>query len=239
MSKRPHSQARQFLVFCFGGRPLCFGLAHGQRIAAQHQRNSTLERVAVVQRAAAQHQRISAFLRVNMRPHVSRARDRFCIGHRFLHVHFVWCVQATMSAETAEQVVRARLGAARVLLERAWGSPTHASVSRIQMAAVVECLRGQKLTAEDAASLLDRVLEIRWTPEDAHSLLAALQPSGPAVVARRSAQDYEAIVQYCTEDFSESHLALLSACSCLAAARPAFARARKSSSPPARRCQRM
>jgi len=195
-----------------------------------------------VQRAAAQHQRISAFLRVyegNMRPHVSRARDRFCIGHRFLHVQFVWCVQATMSAATAEQVVRARLGAARVLLERAWGSPTHASVSRIQMAAVVECLRGQKLTAENAASLLDRVLEIRWTPEDAHSLLAALQPSGPAVVARRSAQDYEAIVQYCTEDFSESHLALLSACSCLAAARPAFARARKSSSPPARHCQRM
>lgn len=105
----------------------------------------------------------------------------------------------TMATGT-EQVIRARLGAARLLLQRAQGAPNHASLSYIQASAVVEGLRGMKVSAELAASLAERVLEVKFADDDSRRVLAALQPAEAPSGQRRASQDYEAIVNYATQD---------------------------------------
>lgn len=106
---------------------------------------------------------------------------------------------ATATETPAEQIVRARIGAARLLLERVHGAPNHAALSAIQAAAVVEGLRSLKVAAEAAASLTERVLEVKWADGDILRVLEALKPA-PAPTGRRASQDYEAVVNYATED---------------------------------------
>ena len=102
-------------------------------------------------------------------------------------------------ATPTEQIVRARLGAARVLLARVHGAPNHKAVSAIQASAVIEGLRGLKPSAEIAASLTDRILEVNWAEEDTQRVLQALKPMETRI-GRRASQDYEAVVNYATQD---------------------------------------
>lgn len=103
---------------------------------------------------------------------------------------------------SAEQVLFARVGAARVMLERAVGTPMHGSLSRIQAAAIMETLRAHTLGAQWSASFAARVLEVAWAGEDGQAVLSALTPSGLQSVGRRCVQDWNAVVNYCSKEFA-------------------------------------
>ena len=72
--------------------------------------------------------------------------------------------------------------------------------SAIQASAVIEGLRGLKPSAEIAASLTDRILQVNWAEEDSQRVLEALSTPAQTRIGRRASQDYKAVVNYATQD---------------------------------------
>jgi hypothetical protein len=108
-----------------------------------------------------------------------------------------------------ERQIRARLGAARMVLAEVAGQPHHESISKVQAAAFVASITLQQLPVNTVADLATEVLDIKWHPADLQRVLAALSPDYvPAPGKRRRAmQSWEALLDYCTESDWETLLA--------------------------------
>lgn len=105
-----------------------------------------------------------------------------------------------------ERQIRARLGAARIVLEQVAGTATHAAVSQVQAAAVCEVLMSQPTSAELRAGLCSTVVEMKWHGDDAARVLGALSEKGPlpATKRRRTAQHYApAVLSYGRQEDQE------------------------------------
>jgi hypothetical protein len=106
--------------------------------------------------------------------------------------------------------VRARLGAARLVLDEHFGTTSHELVSRTQAAALQSVLSGATLTAEQKADLAVGVLQCKWHGLDATAVMQML--AAPVVghrlgSRRRASQCFEAMFQYGTEEFWQDLLA--------------------------------
>jgi len=100
--------------------------------------------------------------------------------------------------ETLKSLQR-RLGAARVLLGPAAGASHHATLSKSQVAAVVDVeRRGSGLSAEDRAGLVEVATSVPWAPGDLEVVIEVL--AGKASSFRRKQQDFEAFPSYIDED---------------------------------------
>ena len=102
-----------------------------------------------------------------------------------------------------DRQVRARVGAARLLLQDLVGSPSHAVISHMQCAATCAVLEQAQLSAENRADMATTVLEVQWHGQDLQKVLAALSSDAgqlPRSKRRRSQQSFEALVHYCTEE---------------------------------------
>ena len=58
--------------------------------------------------------------------------------------------------------LKARIGAARVLLQEHGSGSSHKAVSAIQMAAILDMVSTQKLTNIDKSAVCEMVLEVNW-----------------------------------------------------------------------------
>lgn len=95
--------------------------------------------------------------------------------------------------------VSARLGAARLVLHEHVGKPTHAGVSKLQLAAMAEVLSEGELSATERADLSNAALACEWHGQDAMAVLTAMVPPESQFVKRRRVQQsYENIVAYGT-----------------------------------------
>jgi hypothetical protein len=97
--------------------------------------------------------------------------------------------------------VSSRLGAARLVLHDHVGKPTHAGVSKLQLAAMVEVLSDGILSATERADLSNTALVCEWHGQDAMAVLSAMVPTDSQLVKRRRVQQsYESILAYGTEE---------------------------------------
>jgi hypothetical protein len=97
--------------------------------------------------------------------------------------------------------VSGRLGAARLVLHDHVGKPTHAGVSKLQLAAMVEVLADGILSATERADLSNAALACEWHGQDAMAVLSAMVPTDSQLVKRRRVQQsYESILAYGTEE---------------------------------------
>jgi len=97
----------------------------------------------------------------------------------------------------------ARLGAARLVLKDAVGSPTHTAVSALQRDALVDLLGKSDLSSEGRASLGEQVVQLQWAQQDVSAILNAITALGGRSVGvkrRRSAQAYQSILNYLTSE---------------------------------------
>jgi hypothetical protein len=106
--------------------------------------------------------------------------------------------------------VRARLGAARLVLDEHFGTASHELVSRTQSAAFLSVLSSATLTAEQKADLTVGVLQCKWHGLDSTAVMQML--AAPVVghrlgLRRRASQSFEAMFQYGTEGFWQDLLA--------------------------------
>ena len=97
--------------------------------------------------------------------------------------------------------LRARLGAARIVLEDHVGRPTHGPVSRTQRAAFLSVLsRVTGLGPLERESLVSMALEANWDSKDTELVVEAIAPSTSCVPKQRSKQQEAAfLVQFFTE----------------------------------------
>jgi hypothetical protein len=103
------------------------------------------------------------------------------------------------------RAVKARVGAARLLLQQhVAGSPLHATVSRLQAAAILEVLGQSTLSSQVRADLGGTVLGMNLHDPDKHAILRALG-DGEAVSSsakrRRIQQNWMAVHNYGTAEF--------------------------------------
>ncbi len=106
--------------------------------------------------------------------------------------------------------VRARLGAARWVVDEHFGTASHELVSRTQAAAFLSVLSSATLTADHKADLTIGVLQCKWHGLDATAVMQML--AAPVVghrlgLRRRASQSFEAMFQYGTEGFWQDLLA--------------------------------
>ena len=94
--------------------------------------------------------------------------------------------------------VRARLGAARIVLDRAAGTPGHAAVSRTQCSAVIATVAKCTVSVEELAELQVLASQTQWADGDLVHVLQALSSTTSQQAARRSMQDFSAIADYFT-----------------------------------------
>ena len=96
-----------------------------------------------------------------------------------------------------DRSVKARIGAARILLEEHAGTASHQDVSFIQARALVEVL-GEKMKGSESAEILELVTRCRWWGGHQAEIVSALaaKTSRPVPVARRQLQDYTKIYLY-------------------------------------------
>jgi hypothetical protein len=96
--------------------------------------------------------------------------------------------------------IRARIGAARLILEQHAGQPPFAAMSAVQSTALASVLQSAKgtITAEDAADLMTKVTDIKWAcDEDAAAVFQELVPKKQEEMEpsskrrRRDLQDFE------------------------------------------------
>ena len=104
------------------------------------------------------------------------------------------------------RALKARLGAARIILEQfPKRSPFHKALSKAQSAALREMLGAAVLTAVDRADLANTVVAMNWCePDDGNSVLAALTPGTsmlPPSKRRRVQQDFLGFCNFGTEEF--------------------------------------
>ena len=98
-----------------------------------------------------------------------------------------------------ERPLRARLGAAALLLREHVGRGSHQSISRIQRDAVQDLLANANSDAATRAEISELILQVPWHHEDGNYLLSLLVPAeSPAPKRRRAQQSYEAVIEYGT-----------------------------------------
>ncbi len=102
--------------------------------------------------------------------------------------------------------IRARLGAARMVLHETACTASHEVVSRVQAAALSATVETSVLTSEQRADLSVEVLRLEWHGNDATSVLQAIAPVESASVTlqlkrRRVNQAYESLVRYGSEEW--------------------------------------
>ncbi len=97
--------------------------------------------------------------------------------------------------------IKARLGAARLLLEDHVGTDSHAVVSRTQAAAVCDLIQRSPLTNEFRAEVVDIALKIQWHGHDSSMVLNSLSPPDalPPNKRRRQQQDYSTLLAFGTQ----------------------------------------
>ena len=103
-----------------------------------------------------------------------------------------------------EQQLRARIGAARVLLQRHQGSPNLTNLSRLQADAVREVIRqgSAQLSATFRAELAELLMTVPWAPSDGEAVISSLTPKGDPEIrtGRRCQQRFApAFLSYFTE----------------------------------------
>ena len=98
------------------------------------------------------------------------------------------------------RAVRARVGAARVILAQHEGLDTHGAISRVQAAALADLFRTNALSPEACAMVADDLCRMNWHKDDARGLLDMLAPPKPpaALKRRRSQQNYLSILHFFT-----------------------------------------
>ncbi len=89
-----------------------------------------------------------------------------------------------------ERQIKARLGAAGLVLAQQTDREAHEAISRLQSNAVVELINNAQLTAEARADIAQLVVAVKWAGRDGQHVLGVLTPSEPlpAKVRRRSQQ---------------------------------------------------
>ena len=99
-----------------------------------------------------------------------------------------------------ERPLRARLGAAKLLLQEHVGKASHQPMSRLQRDAVQDLLKAWSSDAGTRAEISELLLQVPWFGEDGNFLLGLLVPAeAPAPKRRRAQQSYEAILEYGTQ----------------------------------------
>ena len=99
------------------------------------------------------------------------------------------------------QVIRGRIGAARVVSEAAAGTPQHGALSKSQAGAVLDTGRRNQgdLSSEDRASLVQLAASVDWHVDDTIKVLDALSGSQSDAKNRRGGQDFTTIPHYLDE----------------------------------------
>lgn len=99
------------------------------------------------------------------------------------HLRLKFCMLAAREGGSEQhrggmhRALRARLGAARLVLEEHTGHEAHAIVSRVQAAAVCEAVKHcSELSPEARAELVDLVLRMQWHAKDSMPILELLAP---------------------------------------------------------------
>ena len=94
--------------------------------------------------------------------------------------------------------LKARIGAARILLQEHGTGSSHKAVSAIQMAAILDMVNIQKLTNIEKSAVCDMVLEVNWYEGHLEKLLGELADDAGESrrVKRRQLQDFMAIAMY-------------------------------------------
>jgi hypothetical protein len=102
------------------------------------------------------------------------------------------------------RAIKARVGAARLLLEQhVAGSALHATVSRLQTAAIIELIGQSSLSSQVRADLSCTVLAMKLAQPDMQAILEALGDGVASNVAkrRRVQQNWMAVHNYGTAEF--------------------------------------
>ena len=102
-----------------------------------------------------------------------------------------------------DRALRARIGAARILLEGHNGGSSHKAVSAIQMAAILDMVATQKLNSSEKAEVCELMLEATRYDGDLPKVLGELAEDvgWRRRVKRRTQQDFEAIMMYGNRPF--------------------------------------
>ena len=98
----------------------------------------------------------------------------------------------------AAKEVRARLGAARIVLERSVGTDNHTTISQTQCLAVISTIKRVTLSVEEQADLQAVVAQVQWAGGDMVAVLAELAGKPSATKVRRSMQEFGSIAHYFT-----------------------------------------
>jgi len=94
--------------------------------------------------------------------------------------------------------IRARLGAARIVLDRAAGTPGHVAASRTQCSAMIATVSRCTVSVEELAELQVLASQIQWADGDLVQVLQSLSSPASQHPARRSMQDFSALHDYFT-----------------------------------------
>ena len=103
---------------------------------------------------------------------------------------------------TVPKSIRARVGAARVILEQNEGKASHPAISRVQASALADLLTHQELSPAARAAIAEAVCMMKWHDGDSFALLEILAPPAPrpkGKKSRRDQQDYMSILGYFTD----------------------------------------
>ena len=90
--------------------------------------------------------------------------------------------------------VRARIGAARLLLETIADKAAHEAASQTQRIALIEVIKRSSLTVGELAELSELALGVAWAGDDSRHVAAALVPSSKGM--RRNMQDYQNLHEF-------------------------------------------
>ena len=101
------------------------------------------------------------------------------------------------------QALRARVGAARLVLDAEKGKPSHLAMSKLQASALVDMCSGTTASNSEKADVAVELVKLPWaSPNDLQDGLAILMPTGPpAQKRRRQLQHFAAIHAYGSETF--------------------------------------
>ena len=102
--------------------------------------------------------------------------------------------------------VKARLGAARLMLAAQNGKPHHTSVSRVQADALIATISEHRFDATIRADLVTLAIEIKWTSADLQRVLGALEGAVRETKRRRAGQEYSNFPAYLTDEVWEQLL---------------------------------
>ena len=98
-----------------------------------------------------------------------------------------------------DRLLRARLGAARLLLEEQNGKPSHAAISKVQAAAVRDLVSRASLNPEEQAEIAGMVAQLQWHGTDGVAILEGMTPKASKAPGRRKQQKWTAITGYFTD----------------------------------------